>query len=288
MKRDILLFNEFFIIKENGMIQEPRNLVSSSEFEEDNIDYTFLYKTDDLDITNYEDISNKELLEYVSMNDISEVLPYTNEKVFIDDYDVKSYTNNENFVIEFLSEFYIFGEKENVNEDGGVAYANAANTSGMGAVITPVASSIPGQTVGADFASNGGVVGSGDIGVAFNRNISKRPTRSRRKQKAMGALKMFKGYSNLIESVREDMFKLYPFLSEMEYSEKDDIYTYKKDDISAKLVFGEKDEKWYIKFNYKDCSGNITHIYNLNEKNISFQQLKNCLTTIETKYFKTF
>ncbi len=293
MKRDILRFNEFFIIKENDMIQEPRHLVSSSEFEEDNIDYVFLYKTDDydaFDITGYENISNKELLEYVSMIEISSILPYTNENVFEDDYDVKSYTNDVTFVIEFLSEFYIFGEKENVNEDGGsgVVCANAGNTSGMGAVVTPVASSVPGQTYGAAFTANGGVAGSGDIGVAFNRNISKRPTRSRRKQKAMGALKMFKGYSNLVESVREDMLKLYPFLSEMEYSEKDENYTYKKDDISAKLVFGENDETWYIKFNYKDCSGNITHVYNINEKNISFQQLKNCLTTIETKYFKTF
>lgn len=283
MKTDILRFNEFFIIKENGMIQEPRFLVTSED-EEDNIEYTFLYKTDEFDISEYEDISNSELLEYVSLVDISSVLPYTNENVFIEDYDVKSYTNNDIFVIEFLSEFYIFGEKENMNEE--VACANAGNTSGMGAVISPVASSVPGQTYGDAFTANGGVAGSGDIGVAFNRNVSKRPTRSRRKQKAMGALKMFKGYSNLVESVREDMLKLYPFLEKMTFDEKDNNYTYKENDISAKLTFGETDGKWYIKFNYKDDSGLIKHIFNINEKNISFQQLKNGLKTIETKYFK--
>lgn len=282
MKRDILKFDDFFIIKENGMIQEPKFLVTSED-EEDNVVISFLYKTNNLDSDDIVDISNEELIDIVGMSDISSILPYTNEKIFIDDYDVKSYImDDEYYVIEFLSEYYVFGP-ENVNEE--VASANAANTSGMGAVVTPVASSVPGQTYGDAFTANGGVVGSGDIGVPFNRNVSKRPIRSRRKQKALGVLKMFKGYSNLVESVKEDMLKLYPFLEKMTIGE-DDTYTYKENDITAKLSFGENEGKWHIKFNYKDDSGLIAHIYNIYEKNISFQELKNCLKTIETKYFK--
>ena len=69
---------------------------------------------------------------------------------------------------EWMSEY---AEYHQIHEN--VAYANLANITGMGAVLSPVPSSIPGQTasgggpvtgVAGDAYGNGGAVGSGDYG----------------------------------------------------------------------------------------------------------------------------
>ena len=81
---------------------------------------------------------------------------------------------------------------ETLNEDGGVAFATAGNTSGMGAVVAAQPSSVPGQTTGSDYAANGGTVGSGDIGNGGNRNVRSRdvvPGRKRRKNKLQAVAK---------------------------------------------------------------------------------------------------
>ena len=48
----------------------------------------------------------------------------------------------------------------------GVAMANAS-ISGMGAVVSPQASSFAGTTMGTNFTAGGGTVGSGDVSVPF-------------------------------------------------------------------------------------------------------------------------
>lgn len=48
----------------------------------------------------------------------------------------------------------------------GVAMANAS-IAGMGAVVSPQASSLAGTTMGDNFSSQGGTVGSGDVSVPF-------------------------------------------------------------------------------------------------------------------------
>jgi hypothetical protein len=172
-----------------------------------------------------------------------------------------------------------------VKEDG-VASATAA-VAGMGAVVTPVASAIPGQTIGGsnvgDSFGSGGMIGSGDIGVPFNSNIRKRPVRSRRKQKAIGAMKMFKGYKNLIESVNSDIEHLFPFLEKMNF--EDDTYVLKNETQNMTLKFWNNEEKWNIKFFCNTIEDNTEKDFTINDKNISFQDLKNCLTKINNKFF---
>ena len=56
---------------------------------------------------------------------------------------------------------------------GGVAYSNASNVSGMGAVVSSQPSSYAGSTIGSDFTSGGGTIGSGDIGVPYNASGTK-------------------------------------------------------------------------------------------------------------------
>ena len=52
---------------------------------------------------------------------------------------------------------------------GGVAFAN--NTiGGMGPVVSPQPSSLAGTTIGTNWSSNGGTVGSGDVSNPMNRN----------------------------------------------------------------------------------------------------------------------
>ena len=56
---------------------------------------------------------------------------------------------------------------EFIKEDGGVAAATAASTSGMGAVVSAQPSSNAGQTISPGFEAGGGSVGSGDIGSGW-------------------------------------------------------------------------------------------------------------------------
>ncbi len=86
-----------------------------------------------------------------------------------------------------------------INEDTGAGVASTGNTTGMGAVITPQASAIPGQTAigtptaGTSFGE-GGIVGSGDIGAGQ----IKRPITSRRKKRALSKMK------DMIKNIKSD------------------------------------------------------------------------------------
>ena len=101
------------------------------------------------------------------------------------------------------NDFGAVSYEDDVKMDEDVAVAS--NGSGMGAVVTAQPSATPGQTLGGnnvgDTYGNGGTVGSGDIGVGLNRNIRKRPEKSRRKKKAQAQVKdMVKKMGNNIKN----------------------------------------------------------------------------------------
>jgi hypothetical protein len=81
-----------------------------------------------------------------------------NEKliIFNDFFNKKNEITNENLMT--FDEFHL-------NEEGGVATATLGNTSGMGAVVAPTVSAIPGDV-------SGSISGSGDL-PAYDKNISK-------------------------------------------------------------------------------------------------------------------
>jgi hypothetical protein len=56
---------------------------------------------------------------------------------------------------------------------GGTAYANAT-TAGMGAIVAPQGSSLPGALTGTAWSDGGGTEGSGDIAVPYNATSGKR------------------------------------------------------------------------------------------------------------------
>jgi hypothetical protein len=79
---------------------------------------------------------------------------------------IESFGVTEKSKIEWMSEYATY---HNANES--VAYAQGVNVSGMGAVQSPIASGIPGQTIGGysagdSFGANG-VIGSGDLGQSL-------------------------------------------------------------------------------------------------------------------------
>lgn len=60
--------------------------------------------------------------------------------------------------IDWMSEY---AEYHQINEN---AYVNASNVAGMGAVTAAQPSTLPGTTIGTNWSSNGGALGSGDVG----------------------------------------------------------------------------------------------------------------------------
>lgn len=60
--------------------------------------------------------------------------------------------------VEWMSEY---AEFHSINEN---AYVNASNVAGMGSVIAAQPSNLAGSTIGNNFSSNGGTIGSGDVG----------------------------------------------------------------------------------------------------------------------------
>lgn len=111
------------------------------------------------------------------------------------------------------SDFYKRGYNDSKNEsllnEDGVASATSS-VSGMGAVVSPQVSSVPGQT---------GTTGSGDVGVGLKNNFIKRPTGSRRKQKAEAIVKsMTKNYQNQLSS-SEDTKVCKPLTNIMSFDE---------------------------------------------------------------------
>ena len=60
--------------------------------------------------------------------------------------------------VEWMAEY---AEFHSINEN---AYVNASNVSGMGAVTAPNPSSLAGTTLGTNWSSNSGTLGSGDVG----------------------------------------------------------------------------------------------------------------------------
>lgn len=87
--------------------------------------------------------------------------------------------------------------------------AYAVGGEGMGAVVPAIPSETPGETsltynVGDTFG-NGGRVGSGDVGMVFNRNVIKRPNGSRRKNKLKAQVKAMS--KNMKNVYKKDMYK---------------------------------------------------------------------------------
>ncbi len=101
-------------------------------------------------------------------------------------------SNNDFFAKSFYDEMDAKNDKGEPIRTNEIACATPGNVSGMGAVVSPQAGSVPGTMIGA-------TTGSGDIGSGWspsvannaNRNIIKRPVTSRKKKKAMSALKNF-------------------------------------------------------------------------------------------------
>jgi hypothetical protein len=60
--------------------------------------------------------------------------------------------------VEWMAEY---AEYHSINEN---AYANASNVSGMGSVLAPQPSTLAGSTIGTNWSSNSGTLGSGDVG----------------------------------------------------------------------------------------------------------------------------
>ena len=60
--------------------------------------------------------------------------------------------------VEWMSEY---AEFHSINEN---AYVNASNVAGMGSVLAAQPSGLAGTTLGTNFSSNGGTIGSGDVG----------------------------------------------------------------------------------------------------------------------------
>ena len=60
--------------------------------------------------------------------------------------------------VEWMSEY---AEFHSINEN---AYVNASNVAGMGSVLAAQPSALAGSTIGNNFSSNGGTIGSGDVG----------------------------------------------------------------------------------------------------------------------------
>jgi hypothetical protein len=64
--------------------------------------------------------------------------------------------------------------KENLIKENTSATGGPAVSGGMGAVVSAQPSGLAGTTIGQDWASGGGTVGSGDIGVPYNPSGSNR------------------------------------------------------------------------------------------------------------------
>lgn len=60
--------------------------------------------------------------------------------------------------VEWMSEY---AEFHSINEN---AYVNASNVAGLGSVVSAQPSGLPGTTLGTNWSSNGGTLGSGDVG----------------------------------------------------------------------------------------------------------------------------
>lgn len=118
-------------------------------------------------------------------------------KSFIEWLEEKSYNDDPlRFIDKTTNSDFIADYAYQELMDENVAAAVAPSVSGMGAVVSPQASSVPGQTIGSNTVGasfgQGGVVGSGDIGSGWkNSNIIPRKENSRRKNKAKAQLKKF-------------------------------------------------------------------------------------------------
>ena len=126
-----------------------------------------------------DDFYAKSFKEY-QRTKFKETPPFKDDKISNSDFGAQAYHDDVKMEID------------NMNENG-VAGAVASNGSGMGAVVTAQPSATPGQTLGGnnvgDSYGDGGTVGSGDIAVGSNKNIIKRPEKSRRKKKAKAQVK---------------------------------------------------------------------------------------------------
>jgi len=86
-------------------------------------------------------------------------------------YIIKEKMEEENLISD--SKYYSLCEKiskiESIMEDGGGTSATGGpSVGGMGAVVSAQPSGLAGATIGTNWASGGGTVGSGDISVPYN------------------------------------------------------------------------------------------------------------------------
>jgi len=71
---------------------------------------------------------------------------------------------------------------EIITED---ATANASNTAGMGSITAAQPSTNCGTTIGSAYASGGGTIGSGDVGVSFSGNPYQKEAAKKGKSKKL-------------------------------------------------------------------------------------------------------
>lgn len=90
--------------------------------------------------------------------------------------------------------------KEDTSATGG------APSSGMGAVVSSQPSGIAGQTIGPNWASNGGTTGSGDVSVPYNPS---------------GANRIFQNIKNPVKSKKGKRFKLKEIKDKMSGNKED-------------------------------------------------------------------
>jgi hypothetical protein len=180
---------------------------------------------------------------------------------------------------------------QELNEDTS-ATGGPAVSGGMGAVVSAQPSGLAGQTIGQNWASNGGIDGSGDIGVPYNPSGSNRVfqklpmgkghgamtgKKSREKKLDLKALKMSfdKRKKNDIESGVSKPKKVMNF---DDFSVRKDITSVKRLSESVKLVSEEEElspleKEFGIKLNSKKFlseSEKNFDIYDDNDDKIGF------------------
>ena len=88
-------------------------------------------------------------------------------------------------------------------DGGGVAYATAGNSAGMGAIVAPQPSSIPGDVAGSTIGS--GDRAAYDMGTHFGFNKDDNPMKKKRKKKT-NKKKNIKNRHMSTESSKEEMY----------------------------------------------------------------------------------
>jgi hypothetical protein len=137
------------------------------------------------------------------------------------------------------------------------ATGGPAVSGGMGAVVSAQPSGLAGQTIGQNWASNGGVDGSGDIGVPYNPSGSNRVfqklpmgkehgamtgKKSREKKLDLKALRMAFDKKKRGESDSESVDKPKKIMNFDDFSVRKDLTSVKKLSESIRLISDRSDD----------------------------------------------